>query len=293
MTAIQDVTAIQEVTATQAVPATESVDAAAAGGGAASRELYLDLLQRVLVNSIYQDPGMLYPDGSTREEIANHREVVGFDAKRRLNGFDFPTVAHTMIGTKRLDNVRHCMERVLEDGVPGDVIETGVWRGGTVIFMRGILQAFGVTDRTVWVADSFQGLPPADAAAYPADVGIPFDAMTDVLGVSAAQVRENFRRYGLLDDQVRFLEGFFRDTLPVAPIDRLAVLRLDGDMYESTINALDNLYPKLSPGGYLIIDDYRLVPACRQAVNDYRDRHGISEPVRAIDACGAFWRRES
>jgi hypothetical protein len=257
-----------------------------------ARDLYLDLLQRVLVNSIYKDPGMLYPDGATREEIEKHREVVEFDHKRRSNGFDFPTVAHTMIGARRMENVRDCVEKVLTDDVPGDLIETGVWRGGTTIFMRGILKAHGVTDRTVWVADSFQGLPPADVEAYPADAGIPFDAMTDVLGVSVEQVRENFRRYDLLDEQVRFLEGFFRDTLPVAPIDRLAVLRLDGDMYESTINALDNLYPKLSPGGYLIIDDYRLVPACRQAVNDYRDRHGIDTPIRAIDACGSFWRKD-
>lgn len=257
----------------------------------AARGLYLDLLQKILVNSIYEDPGMLYPDGANREEIAAHREVVAFDEKRRTNGFDFPTTAHTMIGTRRLDNVRECVESVLADGIPGDLVETGVWRGGTCIFMRGILKAHGVTDRTVWVADSFQGLPPADVEAYPADAGIPFDAMTDVLGVSADQVRENFRRYDLLDDQVRFVEGFFRDTLPTAPIERLAVLRLDGDMYESTANALDNLYPKLSQGGYLIIDDYRLVPACRQAVTDYRNRHGIETPIRAIDACGSFWRK--
>lgn len=259
----------------------------------AIRDLYLDLVERVLVNSIYEDPGMLYPDGASREEIAAHREVVEFDAKRRSNGFDFPTRAHSMIGGRRMANIRECVEAVLADGVPGDLIETGVWRGGATIYMRAILKAHGVTDRTVWVADSFEGLPPADTDNYPVDAGIPFDAMTDVLGVSLAEVQENFRRYDLLDDQVRFIKGFFRDTLPTAPVERLALLRLDGDMYESTINALDALYPKLSVGGFLIIDDYRLVPACRQAVNDYRAAHGIATNITAIDACGSYWRKEA
>lgn len=277
---------------TATVPPTMA-DQAAEPATVTARNLYLDLLQKVLVNSIYQDPGMLYPDGATREEVAAHREVVKFDPKRRANGFDFPTVAHTMIGTRRMDNIRECVETVLADGIPGDLAETGVWRGGAVIYMRGILKAYGVTDRSVWVCDSFRGLPPADVESYPDDAGIPFDAMTDVLGVSLEEVKENFRRYDLLDDQVHFLEGYFRDTLPTAPISQLAVLRLDGDMYESTINALDNLYPKLSPGGFLIVDDYRLVPACRKAVTDYRRKHSINTPIRHIDACGSYWRKEA
>lgn len=259
----------------------------------AARDLYIDLIERVLVNSIYEDPGMLYPDGASREEIAAHRELVPFDPKRRSNGFDFPTQAHTMIGSRRMRNLRECVEAVIADDVPGDLVETGVWRGGATIFMRAILKAYGVTDRTVWVADSFEGLPPADTDAYPIDEGIPFDAMNDVLGVSLAQVQENFRRYDLLDDQVRFIKGYFRDTLPSAPVEQIAVLRLDGDMYESTINALDALYPKLCDGGFLILDDYRIVPACRQAVNDYRAAHDISTPMTAIDTCGSYWRKGS
>jgi|SRR5690625_188856 len=259
----------------------------------ATRDLYLDLVERVLINSVYEDPGMLYPDGASREEIAAHREVVEFDPKRRANGFDFPTQAHTMIGGRRMANIRECVETVLAEEVPGDLIETGVWRGGATIYMRAILKAYGVDDRTVWVADSFEGLPAADSDRYPIDAGIPFDAMTDVLGVPLAEVQDNFRRYNLLDEQVQFIKGFFRDSLPTAPVDRLAVLRLDGDMYESTINALDALYPKLSVGGFVIIDDYRLVPACRQAVNDYRSTHGITTSITAIDACGSYWRKEA
>ncbi|HUQ77176.1 MAG TPA: TylF/MycF/NovP-related O-methyltransferase, partial [Burkholderiales bacterium] len=94
-----------------------------------------------------------------------------------------------------------------------------------------------------------------------------------------------------LDEQVRFLKGWFRDTLPGAPVQRLAVLRIDGDLYESTMDALTHLYPKLQPGGYCIIDDYHDIPACRQAVLDYRERHGIDEEIMTIDWSAIFWRK--
>lgn len=216
----------------------------------------------------------------------------GGDPARRLDGNDWPPTAETMVGRLRLQQVRSCVETVLADDVPGDLIETGVWRGGVTILMRGILQAWGDEHRSVWVADSFQGLPAPDTANYPADAG---HDLSDVatLAVSSDQVREGFRRYGLLDDRVRLLEGWFSDTLPSAPIDRLAVLRLDGDLYESTIDALDALYPRLSVGGYVIVDDYGAWEPCRRAVDDYRSAHGITDEVTAVDWTGVHWRRSS
>jgi O-methyltransferase len=208
----------------------------------------------------------------------------------RAEGLDWPARAHTMIGMKRLANVRHCIDDVLADGVPGDLVETGAWRGGTTIFMRAILKAHGVTDRTVWVADSFAGLPRPDANRYPRDAGDRLHTFPQ-LAVTLERVRDNFRRYGLLDDQVRFLEGWFRDTLPVAPIEELAVLRLDGDLYESTMQALESLYDKLSAGGYVIIDDYGNVAGCRQAVHDFRAARALKDPIRPIDWAGVYWRR--
>jgi O-methyltransferase len=193
-----------------------------------------------------------------------------------------------MIGLRRLDNLQECIVDVRHE-VPGDLIETGVWRGGATIFMRATLQAYGDTQRRVWVADSFQGLPKPDATAYPQDAGIRLHAV-ELLSVSLEQVQDNFRRYGLLDDQVEFLPGWFRDTLPSAPIEHLAIMRLDGDMYESTMVALEALYPKLSPGGYVIIDDYR-VSNCRQAVDDFRREHSITEPLNQIDWTGTYWQR--
>jgi hypothetical protein len=195
-----------------------------------------------------------------------------------------------MIGLKRLDNLEFCIEEIIAKGVPGDLIETGAWRGGATIFMRAVLKAYGVTDRCVWVADSLAGLPPPDAGKYPHDAGDRLHEARE-LAVSLEQVKANFDRYGLLDDQVRFLKGWFRDTLPTAPIERLAVLRLDGDMYQSTMDALANLYPKVSQGGYVIVDDYSAIPACRQAVHDYRSANGITEEIRDIDWTGIFWQK--
>ncbi len=209
---------------------------------------------------------------------------------RRVLGSHWPVRAHTMIGLKRLDNIQFCVETVIKDRIPGDLIETGVWRGGACIFMRAILKAYEDATRTVWVADSFAGLPPPNAAAFQADAGDMHHTYSDFLAVSRQEVEENFRRYDLLDGQVRFLEGWFKDTLPKAPIDRLAVLRLDGDMYESTIQTLDALYDKLACGGYVIIDDYCLGP-CKQAVTDFRVRKRINDTIIDIDGTGVFWRK--
>jgi O-methyltransferase len=150
--------------------------------------------------------------------------------------------------------------------------------------------ADGVTDRRVWVADSFQGLPPPNAPEYPNDEGY-FLSNIEELSVSLTQVRSHFERYDLLDDQVVFLEGWFRDTLPTAPIERLAVMRLDGDLYESTMDALVHLYPKLSTGGYVIIDDYGALPPCREAVVDFRRAHAITDKLLPIDWTGMYWQR--
>jgi hypothetical protein len=242
--------------------------------------LYLELLKKVLTNVIYQDAAL--PN--------NYAQSADYDQETRACGRDWPMVAHTMVGTRRLDNVHHCLERVLADGVVGDLIETGVWRGGVCIFMRAFLQAHGCTTRKVWVADSFQGIPTTTEESHRFDRRIALHQYNDVLGVTLETVRENFRCYGLLDDQVEFVPGWFKDTLPVAPIDRLAILRLDGDLYESTMDALDNLYPKLSVGGFVIIDDY-IMPSCSEAVHDFRARFGIEDAIQLIDGTGVYWRR--
>lgn len=241
-------------------------------------ELYLNLIERVLLGVIYEDPPMDQWSGGV------------FDPVRRAQGRDWPAKAHTMIGFERLRSLRELMSDVIIDGVPGDFVETGAWRGGACIYMRAVLKVFGVTDRRVWVADSFEGLPAPDAKRYPSqDVGDVHHTYK-ALAVSLDAVQENFRKYDLLDDQVRFLKGWFKDTLPGAPIERIAVLRLDGDMYASTMDALQALGHKVSPGGYIIVDDFGAVDGCRRAIADYRTEKCIDSPIHDIDGIGAYWK---
>ena len=237
--------------------------------------LYLDLLEASLTGTLDED-GTISP------------WTKGYDRTVRALGRDWPATAATMIGTARMRNLRLLVESALAEGIPGDLIETGVWRGGACIYMRGILAAHGDAMRRVFVADSFRGLPPPDPTTYPADTDDKHHTVAE-LAVPRTEVEANFRRYGLLDERVIFLEGWFRDTLPAAPIDRLAVLRLDGDMYESTMQALDALYDKVSPGGLVMVDDYILKP-CAQAVDEFRARHGIRAPLRDVDGAAMWWR---
>ena len=267
-------------------------------------ELYLDLLKRTLTRlsladryrfldlseAAHSGPGEVAAWYARGFRLAQELPV---DPAKRIEGRDWPAEAETMVGLCRLDNIQQCVTSVLRDGIPGDLMETGVWRGGASIFMRAVLAAYGDSSRTVFVADSFQGVPQPDPERFPqdgADTAWGQLWRAPELAVPLDVVKGNFERYGLLDQQVRFLPGWFRDTLPAAPVERLAVLRLDGDLYESTILALQHLYPRISPGGYLLIDDYGDIQACRQAVDDYRGQFGITEPIQTVDWTGAYWR---
>jgi O-methyltransferase len=272
-------------------------------------ELYLDLMKNCLTRYIFPEihrplhrppltikniAWLAYPPIAAileKRGLRLYRDAT-VDLERRAEGRDWPADAETMIGLKRLNNLQFCIEQVLRDDVPGDFIETGVWRGGACIFMRAALQAYGDATRQVWVADSFEGLPKPDGR-YQQDKGDRHWKKSDFLGVSLDQVKANFSRYGLLDDRVRFLKGWFKDTLPTAPIERLAILRLDGDMYASTMDSLQNLYPKLSAGGYAIIDDYGEILSCRQAVDDFRAANQIEAPVIPIDLGGVYWQKQA
>ncbi|SPJ17807.1 Demethyldecarbamoylnovobiocin O-methyltransferase [Burkholderiales bacterium] len=241
-------------------------------------ELYLNLMERVLLGVIYEDPPIDQWSGGVYNPVLR--------AKDR----DWPAKAHTMIGFERLRNLRVLMSHVIGDQVPGDFVETGVWRGGACIYMRAMLKALGIVDRKIWVADSFAGLPTPDSVRYPSQDQGDLHHTFKALAVSLETVQENFRKYDLLDEQVRFLKGWFKDTLPDAPIDRIAILRLDGDMYSSTMDALQALGHKVSPGGFIIVDDFGAVEGCRRAIQDYRREKGIDEPMQDIDGIGAFWR---
>jgi hypothetical protein len=239
------------------------------------RETYLDLMRDSFIGRLNEDPPL------------SECKVDGYDDEVREHGRDWPSGAPSMIGAKRMENVRRECERVIALGIPGDLMETGVWRGGACMMMRAVLKAYQITDRRVIAADSFAGLPPPSDEVV-ADTG--FDLYTyNELAVPLNEVTAAFDRYGLLDEQVIFLEGRFKDTLPTAPVEALALLRLDGDMYESTMDGLVNLYHKLSTGGTLIVDDYYLFDAQRKAVDEFRAEYDIADPIIQIDQFGGYW----
>jgi O-methyltransferase len=268
-------------------------------------KLYLELIKEVLSYSLWPEPPipiMIFNHlnspfkkiiimliskilGKKDLLLAKKRNIT---ENQRKEGEIWPVYAHTMIGRKRLDNLQISIEAVLKEGIEGDLIETGVWRGGACIFMRAVLATHGIENRKVIVADSFMGLPKPDVKKNPKDKG-DIHYTYNYLAVSKAEVLENFNKYGLLDDNVVFLEGWFKDTLPKASIEKLSILRLDCDMYSSTIEALEYLYPKLSKGGFCIIDDY-VIEKCKLAVNDYRSAHNINSEMIIIDNSSVYWR---
>jgi hypothetical protein len=269
---------------------------------------YLDLLKKTLLGEIYwenearilylrnciegkdqYDAATLLRFPQSRRDFCDHYQALRKEGRFIDENIKNVGYVNTMVGRKRLENVERCLDRICKDGVPGDLIECGVWRGGCAVFLRGYMAAHRITDRNVWVADSFVGVPPP---SLPQDDGVDLSAERyPELAIPIESVRDLFARYGLLDDRVRFLHGWFRETLPKAPIGKLALLRIDADLYESTSDALSALYSRLCPGGFAIIDDYGCISACREAVDDYRSQNGIEEPIVEIDWTGVFWRK--
>ena len=272
-------------------------------------DLYIELLKKVLTASIYNESAWSIKtkaairQGRPLRNLGNRIrnfiielfrkqsllivKVKPYNSKERDEGIYCPIIGFTMVGHKRLDNVQACIEDVLKKNITGDFIETGAWRGGTTIFMRAILKIRGVTDRKVWVADSFEGMPVPKNNMDGNDL-----SHIDSLSVSLDTVKSNFEKFDLLDDQVVFLKGWFCDTLPDAPIEKIAILRLDGDLYHSTMDSLTNLYEKVSKGGYVIVDDYYSWPACKQAVTDFLQQRNLSPTLIDIDSSAVYWQCE-
>lgn len=239
--------------------------------------LYLDLLKRTLTRTLFME---------------------GEALEKRSKGLDWPGQgdAETMIGVERLTNIEDLAGEVFRHSIPGDFVECGVWRGGATIFMAGIISQEYENDaisgsaseyRRVFVCDSFEGCPQG-TGSYSDDPHHTFH----FLKVTEEEVRKNFERYNLLGQNVKFVKGWFKDSLPQAPIDQIALLRADGDLYESQMQILTSLYDKVSPGGYVIIDDYYNIAGSHHAVNDFREKRGITSPMVRVDWCAAYWRKQ-
>jgi Macrocin-O-methyltransferase (TylF) len=245
-------------------------------------DLYLDLLKKVVTGNIY---------GSEPSHEGDTMKSVGAVFRHY---FEKPAIA--LVPLRRLDNVQRCIMDVLARGIPGDLVEAGVWRGGTSIFMRAVLEAMSDQQRRLWVADSFEGLPTTKSELEPKEArvmeGPMFTRGFKQFAASLDEVRSNFERYGLLDARTTFLKGWFKDTLHTIASDRFAVIRIDADLYSSTRDCLRALYPKLSVGGYVIIDDYGLDSwtDCRRAVDEYRSEQGIADEIVPVDSQCVYWK---
>lgn len=267
---------------------------------------YIDLLKKMLID--YQHIGrveyhpletvrpnrktaLLYPiNRMLKKRNFTIAKIKPVTAEERLNGYDWPASAFTMIGLNRLDNIEFCMKHIAEKNIPGDFIETGVWRGGSTMLMKALMDELGMNDRFVWLADSFEGLPEPDTKYFPYSKDQDLHKQP-LLSTTQEEVKANFEHFNLLDDRVKFLKGWFKDTLPSAPMASISLLRLDGDLYESTYVALKHLYPKVSTGGFVIVDDYNAFPYCKKAVDDFRSKHNIKTPMITIDLEAVYWQK--
>jgi predicted O-methyltransferase YrrM len=268
---------------------------------------YLDLMKKTLLNELCrEDEYRLYYlrsclEGETEFDRTAYLDLKGHNPDEftqfskacdlgrpfgdKISNLGF---THTMMGRARLDSLHHCLDLIRENRIPGDVIECGVWRGGGCIFMAAYLEVHGLNDRKLLVADSFEGLPtPRDEN----DAGLDLSKEKfPELAVSLEKVQENFAAYDLLDDSVTFLKGWFCDTLTSAPTDQIALLRLDGDLYSSTMDALVALYNKVPEGGVIIVDDFSLIKSCEQAVRDFFAARNEAFPdIEKIDWTGVYW----
>jgi O-methyltransferase len=257
------------------------------------RRAYLGLLKLALCD--LAGPSTTSVEGLPHGELVSH-ELSGERLRLRAEGRDWPLHGLSMSGLSRLDELQACVETVVNERLEGDLVEAGCWRGGGSILMRAVLDTLGEDRRTVWVADSFQGFPAADAHGDPAatysSTVEPYLAAFDFLAAPLEEVKASFARLGC-EAGVRFVPGFFEDTLPDLTARPWALIRIDADTYDATLVALRCLYPGLVRGGHLLIDDYGALDECRAAVERFRDEHGISEPLERIDWTAVRWRRES
>ncbi|MEA2466124.1 MAG: O-methyltransferase [Thermoleophilaceae bacterium] len=203
---------------------------------------------------------------------------------------------HTMTTPRRIAALCDSVEHVVRAGVPGAVVECGVWRGGSMMAAALTLLRLGAADRELYLFDTFAGMPPPTTE----DVFSAYDGYNPMRHwrrrergghnkwhyVPAEDVRAAVLSTGYPAERVHLVEGRVEDTLPGAAPDEIAVLRLDTDWYASTRHELEQLYPRLSAGGVLILDDYGHYEGARRAVDEYFEAQGGRPLLSRIDYTG-------
>lgn len=198
----------------------------------------------------------------------------------------------TEVDVIRCNHLWDVLETIHKDKVLGDLVETGVYKGGTSLIMAQANKFFKM-GKTLWCCDSFEGCPDPKETK----LGAHKEELHGKGDFSCPQdtVETNLRKFDLLDNNVKFVKGWFEDTMPSLPVNQIALLRFDGDLYSSTLDVLNNLYDKVSKGGFVIIDDYCLV-ACKDAVTEFLEERNLTitlnPPIGTTDSCGSWWRKE-
>lgn len=247
------------------------------------RRQYLDVVKHSLTGAILQTPSVTPGQGD--EKVLQKRP---FDASTREGGQDWPLFGYTMVGTKRLENIENLLLDLEKRNIGGDFVECGVWRGGASIYAKAVMDTHAM-HRHVVLVDSFDGLPPA-SSKHDHNQWVKMD----FLKVSQEQVQSHFKSFNLLDESVEFFKGYFNVSTPQlasslkARSRRIALLRLDGDMYESTMDILFNLYEFVPVGGFLVVDDYRIIEA-QKAVHDFLRLHDSDSDPTEIDQASAYF----
>jgi cephalosporin hydroxylase len=275
---------------------------------------YLELLKKALLNEHYlehelrihqlarsvengnrpygeslRDPARQW-NGQMQSLLAMRRAGKLVDTEADVAGY-FP---YTTMGRARLDALEQCLDTIREQSVDGDLIECTTGRGGGGIFLRAYLDAYEMNRSTVWIADTFRSAAPGTSAGempYPGAPPLPGGGVGfPELQGDLHTVRDGFARFDLLDDRVRFLAGPTSETLPDASFEKLALIVLGDAVRGDAGRVLDALYDKLAVGGFVVIDRFGALK-CRDAVDEFRARRGITEPIERIDSAAAMWRK--
>ena len=241
----------------------------------ASRQLAVGWLAR----ATYFLPGLLPPD------LPPHVE----ETIRRVRPY-------TMTTPQRIAALCDGVEHVVRREVPGAFVECGVWRGGSMMAAALTLLRLGVTDRDLYLFDTFRGMPPpSDQDKFSGYDGYsPMghwrrrqrEERNEWHYVPADEVRRTVASTGYPPERLHLVEGMVEDTIPSRAPETIALLRLDTDWYESTRHEMEHLYPRLEPGGILLLDDYGHYEGARRAVEEYFGEHGGRPLLARVDYTG-------
>jgi O-methyltransferase len=192
---------------------------------------------------------------------------------------------NTMVTPDRVESLTRLAQIVEDEQIPGDIIECGVYKGGTAALLARTATHSSLP-RTLWLFDVFSGMPPATAADGP-------EAPTWVgnLKSNPRRVERLLRRAGANLSRVRIIPGLFQHTFPSVSIPQIALLNIDADWYESVKLCLETFYDSVVPGGFISIDDYGAWPGCRRAVDEFFHSRELSFPLHPVDT--AHWFRKS